>query len=67
MYSPNKVILYHDGLGVAVAELEFGYVSSLPLISIPAERAVRESAVSHGEHRRYASRYHDELSLSATV
>lgn len=24
MYSPNKVILYHDALGVAVAELEFG-------------------------------------------
>lgn len=26
MYPPNKVILYHDGIGQAVAELEFKYV-----------------------------------------
>lgn len=26
LYPPNKVVLYHDGLNQAVAELEFGYV-----------------------------------------
>ena len=24
LYPPNKVVLYHDGLGKAIAELEFG-------------------------------------------
>jgi hypothetical protein len=26
LYPPNKAIIYHDGLGAAVAELEFGCV-----------------------------------------
>lgn len=28
LYPPNKAVIYHDGLGAAVAELEFGYVFS---------------------------------------
>ena len=24
MYSPNKAVIFHDGLGTAVAEIEFG-------------------------------------------
>lgn len=27
LYSPNKAVIFHDGTGSPVAELEFGYVN----------------------------------------